>query len=230
MEHRIAKVIAAAIALSGLEASAQAVAPPPAEPSAAPQAAPPVALPSGPGQPPLPACPELRRPEDLVLLADAMAQANRRARDVSRYYAAFDREGGEFSPEKHEQYRNRRAGGAILIVLGGSSIFAAMVSGITLGLNSLSDEDDYDQPTEGYEEDSRDRLLPALPLGLLFGGIGAIAIGVPLTISGAAGKRRQDLLRRKLEILAPYGAPDAYVSLFTDPERGAGGLQLQLTF
>ena len=237
MMHRIARIAAIAIALPALDASAQDVDafPPATEASTQPpgSAAPAPAPAPTPAPAPAPECAEPRlQPYDLILYADAMAQANRRAREVDRLHAVMNREGQEYSEEKFESYRNRRAAGVVMIVLGASSMFAAMVSGITLE-TTTSSSDDYDEDGDEYdahEEDSRSALLPGLPLGLLFSGIAAVAIGVPLTISGARGRKRQAILYRKDEILAPNTPPAAYVSFFADPAQGAGGLQLKVTF
>ena len=60
-------------------------------------------------------------------------------------------------------------------------------------------------------------------------GITGIAVGVPLLMTGAQGKKRQELLRRKDEILAPFDPATATLSLFADPQ-GGGGPRLQVTF
>jgi hypothetical protein len=212
MKNRIAPLIALTVALGALEASAQDTAPGPVPPESAepPQAAPQV----------------YAQAIDLALYADYVVQATRRSRQIDRLYAVMNREGTEFSEEKCEAYSARVKGGVVLIALGGASIFAAMITGITLEAGSSS-SDGYD---EGDSSGERSSLLPGLPLGLLFGGIGAIAIGVPLAISGARGKHRQEILRRKGEILAPYDPSAAFVSFFIDPERGSGGIQLKVTF
>jgi hypothetical protein len=223
MKNRIAPLIALTIALGTLEASAQGTAALPVPPESAepPQTAPQVA----PGPP---AAPQIyAQAIDLALYADYVVQATRRSRQIDQLYAVMNREGDEFSQEKYESYDARRTGGVVLIVLGGASVFASMITGITLDTGSSS-SDDYEDGDS--TDDERSSLLPGLPLGLLFGGIGSIAIGLPLTISGARGKRRQEILRRKDEILAPYDPSAVFISFYVDPERGSGGIQMKMTF
>jgi len=221
MKNRIAPIIALMLVLGALDASAQGE-----ELEFPPQ---PVAPQAAPGPAPATQCTVAPSVIDLALYAEYAAQANRRAREIDRLNAVMDREGSEFSEEKYGAYRSRLTGGALLIALGGASMFAAMVTGISLEANSSS-SDEYDEYDDSAGEDSSSRLLPGLPLGLLFGGIAAVGIGVPLTISGARGKKRQDLLRRKYEILTPYEPSVATLSVFVDPDRGSGGLNLKVTF
>jgi hypothetical protein len=61
-------------------------------------------------------------------------------------------------------------------------------------------------------------------------GIAGIGIGVPLLITGMRGKNRQEVLRRKDEILAPFDPATATLSLFAEPQGGGGGLRLNVTF
>jgi hypothetical protein len=213
MPTRIAALIATTIVLGALCASAQEAAPPARQVAPAPEAA-------------SPAAPVLRD-IDLALYAEYVVQANVRSRQIEQLYRVMDREGDAFSQEKYDAYRNRQAGGTVLVVLGACSVFGSLVTGIALNARSGS-SDEYDDGSS--VDESRDTLSEALPLGLLFGGIASIGIGVPLAISGAQGKHRQEILRRRDDILAPYAPPSATVSLSFDPDGRAGGLRLSVTF
>lgn len=232
MKNGIATLIAVATAACASAALAQDPAQPLPAPgtdvSSAPQ---PTPEPGPPAPAPAPKCAAVTAPADVALYADAMAEASLRARRLDRLEAIVAREGGPFSREKYDAYRNEQAAGVLLVVLGGASLFSALVSGVTLAVNepSSSCDDEYDD-CYGDDEGDGSPLLPGLPLGFLFGGIGALAIGIPLTAHGTRGKRRQELLYRKGELLASAARPDARLSLFADPEGRSGGLRLEVTF
>jgi hypothetical protein len=172
------------------------------------------------------ACADRSPAIDLALYADYVLAASRRQRQLEQLYRVMAVEGPEFSEERYAAYRARMAGGILLMALGGSSVFAAMVTGIALEPGASSADGEYD----GSGSSDRDPLATGLPIGLALGGIASIAIGLPLTITGARGKHRQELLRRKYEILAPYEPPAVSLSLYADPAAGEGGLQVKVTF
>jgi hypothetical protein len=162
----------------------------------------------------------------------------RHERMVAELVRAIQREGsGSFSQERYDAYFKRIVAGAMLTGFG----LAALAAGIFCALsdvgaslhgieenNTLSDGSD-----EGSSSGSSSGWVPPTVIWPLVGtGTAAVLIGIPLLVNGQHGRSRQQLIRRKDEILAPFNpsAPRVTVSLFGDRERGAGGLSLRVEF
>jgi hypothetical protein len=171
-------------------------------------------------------------PVDLGLYRDHVRQLERRSRQIARLNHVIDREGPEFSEARYAAYRSRLAGGVLLVVVGGGCLFASVVYGIASLFGAIAEGfggGDYEEEDTATASDDSGAHFAA-PMVLIPTGVAALGIGIPLIISGASGKHRQELLLRKDEILAPIAPPTAAISLFGDPASGAGGVRLQVTF
>jgi len=168
---------------------------------------------------------------------DVRRRMIRHERDITRLNRAMDREGPEYSEEMYESYRSRMTGGIVLLALGGASIVCTFIYALYVIVNDVATSVTYSEDGEEqhHEEDDGRIGEPGQRVALwsmFIGGITGIAIGVPLLITGMQGKKRQDVLRRKDEILAPFDpyAITASLSLFTDSQGNVGGLRLKVTF
>jgi len=149
------------------------------------------------------------------------------SRNLVRLNNAVRIEGPDADYEKFRRYRARVAGGVTLIVVGVATFFGGIVVGMAGTIGSVA-SDFGDHESSGGDGDG---ILGAM-LGMMLGGVACIGAGIPLAISGRRGKSRQQILRRKEEILAPFDpfAVTASVSLFTDSEGNVGGLRLEVRF
>jgi len=151
-------------------------------------------------------------------------------REVTRLLRVMEKEGNEFSQERYESYGNRVSGGTVLIVLGGSSVLAGLIY-MFYSIKREIDDIDWNTDDDEYDEKDDYKMKPGIAVGLLIGGAVGIGIGAALVGTGRSGRKRQELLRRKDEILAPFSPRfGVTLSFFTDPGRGAGGLALRATF
>jgi len=101
-------------------------------------------------------------------------------RDPARLRRAMEIEGPEFSKETLDGYRYRRSVGLASVLLGGACLYASFYL-------FIAQESEW----AGY-----------VAVG---GAFTALAVGVPLIVSGALGRKRQLLLWRKDEIMrGPY--------------------------
>jgi len=161
-------------------------------------------------------------------------QLRRHQKEVARLERVMQIEGNEFSEEKFETYRSRKAGGITLVAIGGASLVFTLIYGFYVCMDSISDNSWYDDDDDTYEPEGDGRFAKApqrAALWIAFAtGLTGIAVGVPLLVSGSRGKKRQELLRRKEEILAPFDPATASLSLFADPHGGGGGLRLEVRF
>lgn len=159
-------------------------------------------------------------------------QMRRHQREITRLNRVMDIEGPEFDEERYDSYRNQKAGGIALVAVGGVSLISMVFYFFYVLFDDAADyENDESYPDRTEEDDSRlgePRQRAAL-WTMLITGVTGIAVGVPLLITGSRGKKRQDLLRRKDEILAPFDPATASLSLFAST-GGGGGLRLQVTF
>jgi hypothetical protein len=177
----------------------------------------------------------------------------RHEREIVRLNRVMEREGPEFSEREYETYKSRVNGGIMLLVLGVGSLATGAVYCLYHLIHAIGEAfdgtddpegDEYDSgsgsnpgsdavpSSSSHDEDAGPEFHPAVP-GVLFplGGV-LIASGIPLLITGVSGKHRQELLRRKDEILAPFDpyAVTASVSLFADSQGNVGGLRAKVTF
>jgi hypothetical protein len=165
----------------------------------------------------------------------------RHERDHERLERVMAVEGNEFSEEKWEAYKNQKAGGIVFIAIGGAGLIATIIYGLKVIVQDATEswctdssyDESYDSSTSSTCHDHDGRLgHPAQRVALwtmFITGITGIAVGVPLLVSGSQGKKRQELLRRKDDILAPFDPATATLSLFADPQ-GGGGLRLKVEF
>jgi hypothetical protein len=170
---------------------------------------------------------------------DVRKRIVRHEREVERLKRAMDREGPDFSEEAYESYRKRVGGGIVLVALGAVGLVGTIFYGLYVMVTDAStisteerehaEEDDLNKATDGEFGEPHQRV--AL-WSMFIGGITGIAVGVPLLVTGMQGKKRQDILRKKDEILAPFDpyAVTASLSLFTDSAGNVGGLRLRVTF
>jgi hypothetical protein len=162
-----------------------------------------------------------------------------REKEILRLQKVMSIEGPEFDEVKYESYRNQKGAGVALVAIGGVGLvsmiiygFYVIVSDISTSLDSSCDSE-YDSSDCSSSEHDDGRLgeprQRAALWAMLITGVAGIGIGVPLLVSGMRGKNRQEILRRKDDILAPFDPATATLSLFADPE-GGGGLRLRVTF
>jgi hypothetical protein len=116
----------------------------------------------------------------------------------------MQREGPEYDAAKDELYRNRFAGGVLLDV----AAAGAFVAGLALLLHTLSDDSGFEScegtageaDCEARARDDQDGQGAVVAVVLSVGAVLA-AVGIPLTITASRGRKRQQVLRRKDEIL-----------------------------
>lgn len=158
----------------------------------------------------------------------------RAQRRIDKLHRVMALEGPEFSRDKYEKYSGRMGFGIALSALGGISA----ISGALLGLANIfegidwtsEDEDDWDEEDGTYSE-VKDERSPRqnAALGMFVGGLGAIAVGIPLIVSGIRGRNRQSYLQRKNEILRA-GGYEVSLKLRVDPRSDSAAVALAVTF
>jgi hypothetical protein len=192
----------------------------PAAPQAAAEAAPPAAANANPSTYP----------------RDVRRRIARHERDVANLRRAMEIEGPEYSEEAAESYRNRLAGGVVLVAIGAVGVVTLIFGSFVIGIQDIAtsteaerNDDDGSDYTDGRLGEPHQRVVL---WSALIAGVTGISVGVPLLVTGRKGKKRQELLRRKEEILAPFDpfAATARLTLFADSEGRAAGLRLQVTF
>jgi ABC-type Fe3+ transport system permease subunit len=108
-------------------------------------------------------------------------------------------EGDEFSQEKYDLYRHRKAGGIVLTVVGFPVLLVtSLVFALSADPGSWVDTNDKEPPRSDAQEVYRGVAWATLVTSFV-----SLCVGVPLAISGAHGKRRQAYLRRNYQIPAP---------------------------
>jgi hypothetical protein len=191
---------------------------------------------------PAPAAAQAPAGTQLLSPRDLRRRIIRHEREVERLKRAMDREGPEYSEEAYQSYRSRSVGGVVLVALGGVGIVGTIFYGLYVMVTDAStvsaeerekaqdgDGEDLNSATDGEFGEPGQRI--AL-WSMFIGGIAGLAVGVPLLVTGMQGKKRQDILRKKDEILAPFDpyAITASLSLFADSQGNVGGLRLKVTF
>jgi hypothetical protein len=223
----------AAVAVTLLCAAARAQDAPPAE-AVAPPPTPLVPVPAEIVAAPPAAPPGLVQMPELT--PEERRQVARRARLITRLNRAMEREGGDYSEERYEMYGRRIAVGAVLIGLGAASALTALVCAfydLNQALSAISYSEDVESDDETSSDGGDDGYVSGpVILSLVAAGVAMIGLGVPLLATGVSGRHRQQLIRRKDEILAPFDprAVRVSLSLTGDPARGAGGLTLRVAF
>jgi len=231
--------LTAVLASMGIAWCSSAAAQDAAPPEAAPVAAPPATADPAPQwglvpvePPPLPIAATTATADPQTYPRDVRRRMIRHEREITRLNRVMEREGPEYSEEMYESYRNRKGAGIALVAIGGVGLVCTLVYGFMV---IISDAFSYDSESDDpHDDDGRlgePRQRAAL-WTMLLTGITGIAVGVPLLVTGMQGKKRQDILRRKAEILAPFDpfAVTASLSLFTDSEGNVGGLRLRVVF
>jgi hypothetical protein len=139
----------------------------------------------------------------------------------------MEKEGPEYSRKKHLRYVGQIVWGSVFLTAG----VVGVIYGIGYGLIELAHSSDNDgAPGEATHESNNDAGPPGLGIGMFVGGLVSLLIGVPLIVSGAKGKNRQKVLRRKDEILAPFDPFAVSVSFSADPAAASGSLHLSVAF
>jgi hypothetical protein len=202
---------------------------PPASPAPADAAPPAAPVAPAPADPQLVVVPIPAAPLPVELTREERRRLTLHEREVTRLLRVMEKEGNEFSQERYESYGNRVSGGTVLLVLGGGSVLAGLIYMFYSIKREIDDIDWYAEDDEYSEEDDYET-KPGIFACLLVAGAVGIGVGAALVGTGRSGRKRQEMLRRKDEILGPF-SPRVGVTLsfFTDPRSGANGLALRAT-
>jgi hypothetical protein len=165
-----------------------------------------------------------------------MRAAERRQAQIRRLEAVMAKEGGDFSQERYERYRRRRTGGTALITTGALSMitgFALLVASSVIKPNDYYG-DDPELVKQGYYNDyqyqkhEKSKRLLIGGLSTLIGGGLMMGVGITLAIIGRSGMKRQELLRRKDEILGAKARGRLTLQLVADPQQELVALRLSV--
>jgi len=166
--------------------------------------------------------------------ADDPSAAARKRAQVRRLTAVMLREGASFSEERYLRYQRLGKGGIALIPLGALSMIAGLALVVSSKVVAPREYygDDPELVEQGYYNDyqyqqhEKSTHLLVGGLSALFGGALALGAGIALAAGGRSGMKRQELLRRKDEILGPAIAGRWTLQLTADPRSGLVGARL----
>jgi hypothetical protein len=166
----------------------------------------------------------------------AVRAAERRQAEIRRLRAVMAKEGDGFSQERYEQHRRRRAGGTGLITVGALSMITGFALTVASTLVAPSDYygDDPELVEQGYYNDyqyqkhEKSKRLLIGGLSALIGGGVMLGVGITLAVMGRSGMRRQELLRRKDEILGATARGRLTLQLVADPQQELVALRLRV--
>jgi hypothetical protein len=146
------------------------------------------------------------------------------------------KEGGDFSQERYEQHRRRSAGGKGLITVGALSMITgfALTVASTMVAPSSYYGDDPKLVEQGYYNDyqykrhEKSKRLLIGGLSALIGGGVMLGVGITLAAMGRSGMKRQELLRRKDDILGAEVPGRLTLQLVADPQQEIVALRLRV--
>jgi len=163
--------------------------------------------------------PSVRPGKDWSCPEDVHRRWRAHQEDLAGLASARAKEGPEYSEGRYRQYTGRLGLGISLVVVG----FAGVVYGIAYGVTKLFSG--IGSHGESEEHNDLDLGPEGMGIGMFAGGLALIGIGAPLAVSGASGRKRQDLLRRADEIEGPFDPFAVSLRLWSGDGRG-GGLQV----
>jgi hypothetical protein len=174
-------------------------------------------------------------PQPVEVERDRRSEARRKAQ-IRRLENVMQREGPSFSQARYDKYNKIRSGGAILITVGALSMvtgFALIVASAVAAPESYYG-DDPELVEQGYYNDYEYKqheksvhLLAGGLAALITGGL-MVGAGIGITVAGRSGMKRQNLLKRKDEILAADAGWRLTLRLVADPRQELLGVRLSV--
>ena len=157
----------------------------------------------------------------------AVKAEKRRKKQILKLHKIMAAEGADFSQVKYDRYMARFGGGLALVIVGGFALVGSLLSAgaaFSEGVNWGSHEG------PDPEEEAAARKYRITAYVLMACGIISLGTGIPIMILGSKGRRRQNYLRRKDQILEGYPTAKVALSLYGDPLTKSGGMAMTLVF